>query len=55
MCKFGFNFFAIIIQLAPCMGQSGIVPGQSGFNKKDLYIKCYFLKSKLIHWHQCYL
>ena len=36
-------------------GQSEIVLGQSGLNKKrQRYNKFYFLKSKLIHRHQCY-
>ena len=56
MYKFGFNFLQLYIQFAPCTGQSRIVPGQSGFNKKrQIYNKFYFLISKLIHRHQCYL
>ena len=35
MYKFGFNFFKIIFQFVPCMGQSEILPGQTGLNKKD--------------------
>ena len=34
MYKFGFNFFKIIFQFAPCMGQSDIMPGQTGLTKK---------------------
>ena len=34
MYKFGINFFKIIVQFAPCMGQSEIIPGQTGLNKK---------------------
>ena len=34
MYKFGFNFFKIRFQFAPCMGQSEIIPGQNGLNKK---------------------
>ena len=34
MYKFGFNFFKIILQVAPCMGQSEIIPGQTGLNEK---------------------
>ena len=57
MYKFGFNFFKIVFQFAPCMGQSKIIPGQTGLNKKDKDItNCvYFLKPKLIHKHHCYL
>ena len=49
-------FLAVIFQFAPCTGKNEIVPGQSGFNKtktKNRYNKCYFLKSKLKHRHQC--
>ena len=35
MYKFGCNFFKIILQFAPCMGQSKIIQGQTGLNKKD--------------------
>ena len=35
MYKFRFNFFKIIFQFAPCMGQSEIIPGQTGLDKKD--------------------
>ena len=35
MYKFGFIFFKMIFQFAPCMGQSEIRPGQTGLNKKD--------------------
>ena len=35
MYKFGFKFFKIRFQFAPCMGQSEIIPGQTGLNKKD--------------------
>ena len=35
MYKFGFKFFNISFQFAPCMGQSEIIPGQTGLNKKD--------------------
>ena len=34
MYKFRFNFFKIIFQFVPCMGQSEIIPGQTGLNKK---------------------
>ena len=34
MYKFGFNFFKIIFQFAQCMGQSEIISGQTGLNKK---------------------
>ena len=34
MYKFGFNFFKITFQFAPCMGQSEIKLGQTGLNKK---------------------
>ena len=54
MYKFGFNFLKIILQFAPCMGQTEIIPGQTGLNKKR-YNKFYFLKPKLIHKHHCYL
>ena len=37
MYEFGFNFFKIIFHFAPCMGQSEIIPGQTGLNKKKLY------------------
>ena len=33
MYKFGFNFFKIKFQFALCMGQSEIIPGQTGLNK----------------------
>ena len=56
MYKFGFNFFTIIFQFAPCMGQSKIMPGQTGLHKKrQRYNKFYFLKPKLLHKHHCYL
>ena len=57
MCKFGCNYNVCnYISVCPCTGQSEIVPGQSGFNKtRWRYNKFYFLKSKLIHSHQCYL
>ena len=57
MYKFGFNFFKIIFPFAPCMGQSEIIPWQTGLNKKKdkRYNKFYFLKLKLIHKHHCYL
>ena len=29
-----FDFFKMIFQFAPCMGQSEIIPGQTGLNKK---------------------
>ena len=35
MYKFEFDFFKIIYQFALCMGQSEIIPGQTGSNKKD--------------------
>ena len=35
MYKFGIIFFKIRFQFAPCMGQSEIIPGQTGLNKKD--------------------
>ena len=35
MYKFEFNFFKIIYQFSPCMGQSEIIPGQTRSNKKD--------------------
>ena len=38
MYKFEFNFFKIIYQFAPCMEQSGIIPGQTGSNKKKINI-----------------
>ena len=39
MYKFGFNFSKIIFQFAPCMGQSKIIPGQTGlYKKKHKYI-----------------
>ena len=34
MYKFGFNFSKIILQFAPCMGQSEIIPVQTALNKK---------------------
>ena len=34
MYKFGFNFFKIIFQFAGVMGQSEIIPGKTGLNKK---------------------
>ena len=40
MYKFGFNFFKIRFQFAPCMGQSEIIPGQTGLNKKKDGITC---------------
>ena len=53
MYKFGFNFFKILFQFAPCMRQSKIIPGQIGLNKKDKDItQILFLKPKLIHKHQ---
>ena len=36
MYKFGFNFFKIRFQFAPCMGQCEIIPGQTGLNKKKM-------------------
>ena len=51
MCKFGFNFFKIIFQFAPCIGQTKITPGQTGLNIKDKDIT----NLKLIHKHHCYL
>ena len=35
MYKFGFNFLKIIFPFVPCMGQSKIILGQTGLNKKD--------------------
>ena len=35
MYKFRFNFFKIIFQFAPCMGQSKTIAGQTGLNKKN--------------------
>ena len=34
MYKFEFTFLTITFQFAPCMGQSEIIPGQTGLNKK---------------------
>ena len=56
MYKIGFNFFKITFQFAPCMGQSEIIPGQTGLNKERYRNNnFYFLKPKLIHNHHCYL
>ena len=41
MYKFGFNFFKIIYQFAPCMRQSEIIPGRTGLNKKNKDITKY--------------
>ena len=35
MYNFGYIFFKVDFQFAPCMGQSEIIPGQTGLNKKD--------------------
>ena len=45
MYKFGFNFFKIISQFAPCMGQSEIITGQTGLNKKDKDITHFISKN----------
>ena len=52
MYKFGFNYFKIRFPFAPCMGQSEIIPGQTGLNKKNKDIANL---PKLIHKHHCYL
>ena len=56
MCKFGFNFFAIIFQFALCKGKNRIVLGQSGLNQNSQrYNEFYFFKSNLTHKLQCCL
>ena len=49
-------FYYNYISVCLVYGKRKIVPEQSGLNRKDKdIIKFCFLKSKLIHMHQCYL
>ena len=41
MCKFRYNFLQLYFSLPRVRGKSGIVTGQSGFNKKDKDIRNY--------------
>ena len=42
--EIGIKCFAVIFQFSPCTGQSEIVPGQSGLNKKVKNITNFTLK-----------